>query len=122
MDEVLVTESEESAGCDSCLAWSSDFIAAFKQEPQMSTNGAFEVSGGYFSADLVPCEVCGTTWLAGYVEDFSGRPIEAEWGDRWWTIRALTSDLLKEIESARGTNSLDLKSFAAHRPGCSWEQ
>jgi hypothetical protein len=52
-------------------------------------------------------------WLEGYHEDFSGRPVEAEWGERVWIYRLLSQEQIAEIEAARNTESLDINTFAA---------
>ena len=124
MDDVNVPSADldPGAGCETCTAWSNDFVEAFKRERGRIVASSFHLPFGYSDAYLVKCEECSTIWLAGYVEDFTGRPVEAEWGDRWWTVRALTPQLLAQIDAADGTGSLDLKTFAADRPGSTWTQ
>lgn len=67
----------------------------------------------YFSADVVRCRTCQRPWLQGYYEDFTDRPVEAEWGVRAWIWRPLTEDQVAEIVTAEGTGALDIDSFAA---------
>lgn len=115
-------DDTKEAGCADCRAWADDFVLAFRQERTQVVESSFVIAGGYFDAYLVLCEKCSTNWLGGYIEDFSTRPIYAEWGDRWWTMRALTVDQVVQIITAEGTNSLDMKTFAAERPGATWTQ
>lgn len=53
------------------------------------------------------------TWLQGYHEDFSGKSVESEWGERVLIYRPLTHEQVAEIEAARNTESLDINTFAA---------
>lgn len=122
MDDTTGTATDEAAGCEACTTWSGDFIEAFKRERGRIVASSFHLPFEYFDAYLVQCDRCSTTWLGGYIEDFSERDVYAEWGDRWWTMRALTPELLAQIDAADGTGSLDLKTFAADRPGSTWTQ
>lgn len=106
-----VSESFNEPGCEVCR----------QGEPLAGSSGldkiedcasSFKAINSYFTANLLRCRHCGTTWLQGYHESFDGLPVEAEWGVRTWIFRALTFERTAEIEAARGTGSLDIDSFA----------
>jgi len=73
---------------------------------------SFRAVASYFHAAIRTCPSCSTCWLEGYYEDFSARPIEAEWGDRHWILRLLTEPQVDQIEAARGKSALDIDTFA----------
>lgn len=111
-----------ATGCDACLAWHEQMpLRLDRNDPSLQVESSFTGSGlGYTDAYLLRCERCGAFWLEGYVEDFVGLPIEAEWGNRWWTLPLITPEMAAEVEQAAGTHSLDLKTFAAAQPGDDW--
>jgi hypothetical protein len=73
---------------------------------------SFREINSYFSARLLRCLRCGTTWLESYHEDFNDTDIAAKWGRRTWMYRPVTSDQIAEIMAARNTAPLDIDTFA----------
>ncbi|HEY8952144.1 MAG TPA: hypothetical protein VIP78_06250 [Candidatus Dormibacteraeota bacterium] len=65
----------------------------------------------YFHASLRKCLTCRSSWLQGYYEDFTNKPIPAEWGERHWIMRPVTAAQVAEIHTAAGSQSLDIDTF-----------
>ncbi|MCA1842400.1 MAG: hypothetical protein LC792_04270, partial [Actinobacteria bacterium] len=74
---------------------------------------SFRRVNSYFTAKLYTCPECETVWLVGYHEDFTDKPVEAEWGERPFILRPISSERVEQIRTAAGTRALDLDSFAA---------
>ena len=108
----------ETVGCPACRSWIDEGPTGLPHGPEVTAS--FRRDGEYFSVHLIECDHCQTVWLLGYTEDFSGKPIDAEFGNRWWTLRALTAEQVEEIEAAQSSGGLELRTFASHRPGVTW--
>lgn len=107
----------DEMGCDECRDRG---LMGKKPEPISDCADSFEEIDSYFSAKLVRCPRCRTTWLEGYHEDLRTRRYDpktgtgtvGDFGDRTWILRPLTAEHVAEIEAARGTRSLQIDSFA----------
>jgi hypothetical protein len=107
----------DGMGCDDCRGWT---LPLLRPDPLSDCAESFEEIDSHFSAQLVRCPRCETTWLTGYHEDLSTRWYDSrtgtgtlsDFGDRTWILRPLTAEHVAEIEAARGTRSLRIDTFA----------
>lgn len=100
-----------SFACEACRTFVDEGNSE-KLDLVSDCRSSFRRINDYFTANLRRCPNCSTIWLEGYHEDFTGRPISAEWGKRVWIYRPLSPDRVTEIRAAEGTESLDISTFA----------
>lgn len=109
MDEEPPVTDRSGLGCDFCRPNPAK-PRPLDRESGTDVGDSFQRKFFYTEAYLWLCPRCGITWLDGYWEDDSADPL-AEWGKRRWVSRALTSELVEQIVSARGKQTLDLETF-----------
>ena len=101
----------ETHGCEACHQWMREFNNG--QMVQIADcKSSFRKKHSYFSVDILKCPACGATYVSGYYENFDDTPIEDEFGKRTWITRVVSDQQIREIELAKGSETLDIDSFA----------